>query len=89
MIEEGGGEQRAARTPEGESERCRDPKFCFTCLAASWACVSVSGDGGVVVGAGLRAEIKPPPLHTRWLPPSLCYTDGHSLRSPGEGARQL
>lgn len=70
MIEEGGGEQRAASTLEGESEPSWDPKFCFMCLAVSWACVSVSGDGGVDVGAGLKAELKlPSTLHSRWLPP--------------------
>lgn len=37
MTEEGGGEQRAARTLEGESERSWDPKFCFMCLATSRA----------------------------------------------------
>lgn len=87
MIEEGGGEQRAASTLEGESEPSWDPKFCFMCLAVSWACVSVSGDGGVDVGAGLRAELKlPSTLHSRWLPPpTLYFTDGHSLQSLGEG----
>lgn len=45
-----------------------------------------------MVGAGLRAEIKHPPtpiLHSRWLPPPLCYTDGHSLQFRGEGTQQL
>lgn len=76
MIEEGG-EQRAASTLEGESQPSWDPKFCFMCLAVSWAPVSVSGDGGVEVGAGLRAEIKlPTALHSSWLHPTSLQLHG-------------
>lgn len=72
MTEEGGGEQRAARTLEGGSEQSWDAQFCLTCLAVSWAYVSVSKDGGIEVGVGLKAKIKlPPTRHSRWLPSTL------------------